>query len=167
MSNRQWLKELLSEMNWITVAGPLGLDGKHRVETQHTVYLFEDAVCVDIARRDCGREDSSADASMVGMRVVGWLLDVEGRRRLVRHWLPEARAVLWRAPDARNAFAKVALTSPTFEFAPCPLPDRSQALLAVLDDDDDDNATTGEYRPGPLPVIPAAAESASLVRLFP
>lgn len=166
MSNRQWLKELLSEMTWITVAGPLGLDGKHRVETQHTVYLFEDAVCVDIADRHGGHEDSSADASRVGMRVVGWLLDVEGQRRLVRHWLPGARAVLWRAPDARNASAKVALTSPTFEFAPCAQPDRSQALLAV-DLDADDDATTGEYRAVPLPVIPAAAESGSLVRLFP
>jgi len=162
MSNRLWLKQLASETKtWMSAVGPLGLEGKHHLETQHTVYVFQDAVCIDIARRHADREDSSPDMSMVGMRVVGWLLVVENQRRLVGQWLPGARAVLWHAQSGKT---KIALTSPAVEFVRCSQPDQSQPCLAVQPDDDDE--TTGEYRPMP-PVVPHAADSGSLVRLFP
>ncbi len=141
MSNRQWLKELMVSE---TVA-PLGLDGTYRLETAHTIYVFHDGVCVDIARRDF-EDDSNAEVSLVGTRVVGWLLDVEGTRRLVNRWLPGARAVLWRP-------SKIALTSPAFGFVQC----------SQVDEEEEDLDTTAAYTPPPV----AAVSTGSFTRLFP
>jgi hypothetical protein len=152
MSNRTWLKNLASETTtWLT------LDGAHRLETGRTVYVFRDGVCVDIARRD-GEEQSNAEVSLIGMRVVGWLLDIEGQRRLVDRWLPGARAVLWRAADdgARQA-SKIAVTSPSFGFVTCSQPDEDD------EEDTDDLATTAEWTP--VPSRPTA--TGSFTRLFP
>ena len=149
MSNRQWLKQLAETKTWMTAVGPLGLAGTHRLETRHTIYIFRDGVCVDVARR--ADEESSAQ-SAIGMRVVGWLLDIEGQRRLVDRWLPGARAVMWRSATER-APSKIALTSPSFGFVLCSQPDR---------DEEDDN-TTGEYVPPPS----HAVSTGSFTRLFP
>jgi hypothetical protein len=153
MSNRQWLKELAASetKNWMTSEGPLGLEGLHRLETRHTIYIFDDGVCVDVARRDCER--SVAQESAIGMRVVGWLLDIEGRRRLLSRWLPGARAVMWRAPSDAHC-SKIAMTSPSFGFVTCSQPDP--------DDDEDDLAITAEYVPPPS----YAGSSGSFTRLF-
>lgn len=154
MSNRDWLKQLAASetKTWMTAIAPLGLDGAHRLETRHTIYMFRNGVCVDVARRDC--EESNGETSMIGMRVVGWLLDVEGRRRLADRWLPGARAVLWRAPTAgTRAESKIALTSPSFGFITCSQPD---------EDDDSDLDTTAEYTP--LPARPAT--TGSFTRVF-
>jgi hypothetical protein len=156
MSNREWLKKLAATetQTWMTAVGPLGLAGAHRLETRHTIYVFRDGVCVDIARRD-GEEQSNAESSMVGMRVVGWLLDVEGQRRLVDRWLPGARAVMWRAADAASrTSSKIALTSPSFGFVTCSQPD--------AEEDEEDLDTTAEW----VPVTPPVA-SGSFTRLFP
>ena len=164
MSNREWLKQLAANetKTWMTAIAPLGLAGIHRLETRHTIYVFEDGVCVDIARRD-GDEQSNAELSMIGMRVVGWLLDVEGQRRLLERWLPGARAVMWRAPDkaarahgalAPHGASKIAMTSPSFGFVTCSQPD--------TDDSDDDLDTTAEW----TPVVPPVA-TGSFTRLFP
>jgi len=156
MSNREWLKQLAASetMTWMNAIGPLGLEGVHRLETARTLYVLRDGVVVDVGRRDA-EEQSNADLSLTGMRVVGWLLDVEGHRRLLDRWLPGARAVLWRAPDkdARVA-SKIALTSPSFAFVAC-----SQADI----EDEDDFDTTAEY----VPLPPHAVESGSFTRLFP
>jgi hypothetical protein len=156
MSNREWLKQLAASEThtWMTAIGPLGLEGVHRLETARTIYVFHDGVCVDVARRD-GEEQSNAELTLTGMRVVGWLLDVEGHRKLLDRWLPGARAVLWRAPDkdARVA-SKIALTSPSFAFVTC-----SQADI----EDEDELETTAEY----VPLPPHAVESGSFTRLFP
>ncbi len=150
MSNREWLKNLASETtSWLT------LEGVHRLETGRTVYVFRDGVCVDIARRD-GEEQSNAEISLIGLRVVGWLLDIEGQRRLVDRWIPGARAVLWRAADSTSRQAsKIAVTSPSFGFVVCSQPDE--------DEEDDDLATTAEWTP-----VPAhAVATGSFTRLFP
>ena len=149
MSNRQWLKQLAETKTWMTAVGPLGLGGTHRLETRHTIYIFRDGVCVDVARR--ADEESSAQ-SAIGMRVVGWLLDIEGQRRLVDRWLPGARAVMWRSAT-EQAPSKIALTSPSFGFVLCSQPD---------EEEEDDN-TTGEYVPPPS----HAVSTGSFTRLFP
>jgi len=156
MSNREWLKQLAATetQTWMTAIGPLGLEGVHRLETARTIYVLNDGVCVDVGRRD-GEEQSNAESSLVGMRVVGWLLDVEGHRRLLDRWLPGARAVLWRAPDkAAHIASKIALTSPSFAFVTC-----SQADV----EDDEDMDTTAEYVPLSRPVV----ATGSFTRLFP
>ena len=119
MSNRQWLKELAASetKTWMNSSTPLGLDGVHRLETRHTIYVFEDAVCTDVARR--GEDDEvSAELTMIGMRVVGWLLEIEGQRRLLDRWLPGARAVLFRPPAGRLP-SRIALTSQSHSFVEC------------------------------------------------
>ena len=105
-------------------------------------------MCVDVARRDCTDGDGS-EAAMLHMRVVGWLLEVEGQRRLVEKWLPGARAVLWRAADWIRP-SKIALTSPSFGFVMCSQPDDSDA---------DD---TSEWTPVPS----HATATGSFTRLF-
>jgi len=157
MSNREWLKQLAASetKTWMTAIAPLGLAGLHRLETRHTIYVFDNGVCVDIARRD-GEEQSNAELSMIGMRVVGWLLDIEGQRRLLERWLPGARAVMWRAPDKAAAVSsRIAMTSPSFGFVTCSQPDEEVA-------DDEDLDTTAEW----TPVVPPVA-SGSFTRLFP
>lgn len=157
MSNREWLKQLAANetKTWMTAIAPLGLAGVHRLETRHTIYVFVDGVCTDIARRD-GEEQSNAELSMIGMRVVGWLLDIEGQRRLLERWLPGARAVMWRAPDkASRTSSRIAMTSPSFGFVMCSQPDDD-----LVDDDDCD--TTAEW----APVAPPVA-TGSFTRLFP
>ena len=151
MSNRQWLKDLAAGATWMN-AGPLGLDGVRRLETNHTIYVFHDGVCVDVARRTYD-DESQAQASAIGMRVVGWLLEIEGRRRLLERWLPGARAVLWRAADER-APSKIALTSPSFGFVLCSQTD---------EDEPSDADTTAEYVPPPS----YAAGTGSFTRLYP
>jgi hypothetical protein len=157
MSNREWLKQLAATetKTWMNAVGPLGLAGVHRLETRHTIYVFRDGVCVDIARRD-GEEQSNAELSMIGMRVVGWLLDVEGQRRLLERWLPGARAVMWRAPDkSTRTSSRIAMTSPSFGFVTCSQPDDEVS-------DDDDLDTTAEW----APVVPPVA-TGSFTRLYP
>jgi hypothetical protein len=145
MSNRTWLKELVADDVL------LHLEGTHRLETRHTIYMFRDGICVDIARR--GADDGShADASMIGMRIVGWLIEIEDQRRLLACWLPGARAVLWRAPSERGA-SKIALTSASLVFVEC----------SWLDDIDDDDCVTAVYTPLPS----HAVASGSFTRLFP
>ncbi len=141
MSNREWMKKLNAETT-------LTLEGVYRLETGRTIYVFRDGVCVDIARRD-GEEDSNAEMSMIGTHLVGWLLDIEGQRRLMNRWLPGARAVLWRD-------AKIAVTSPSFGFVQCSQPDED-------DDDHDDLSDTAEWVP--VPSRPTA--TGSFTRLFP
>jgi hypothetical protein len=136
MSNREWLKQLVASETKKT----LSLDGTHRLETGHTIYVFEDAVCVDVARR--GEDDVSADLTLVGMRLVGWLLEVEGHRRVLERWLPGARAILWHA-------GRIALTSASFALTHC-----------SFEEDDDDDFDTAEYAPL------RAASSGSFARLF-
>ncbi len=133
MSNRQWLKDLATteKGSWMTAVLPSHLDGLRRLETRHTVYVFEDAECTEVVRR--GAPDDS-ESSMVGMRIVGWLLEVEGARRLVGTWLPGARAILWRAPRVGERESKIALTSPSFGFVCC-------------EPDDEWDRVTTEYEP--------------------
>jgi hypothetical protein len=157
MSNREWLKQLAASetKTWMTAVAPLGLAGVHRLETRHTIYVFKDGVCADMARRD-GEEQSNSDLTMIGMRVVGWLLDIEGQRRLLERWLPGARAVMWRAPtNANGKSSRIAMTSPSFGFVACSQPDEDE-------DDDADLDTTAEW----VPVTPPVA-SGSFTRLFP
>ena len=116
MSNREWLKQLASEPKTWLNAIPTGLYGKHRMETCHTIYMLDDGECVDVAHRD--EDEVSADLTTIGMRVVGWLLVVEGQKRLLDRWLPGARAVLFRAPTA-TAPMRLALTSACYKLVPC------------------------------------------------
>lgn len=146
MSNREWLKELAAP------ATPLGLEGVHRLETHHTIYVFRDGVCVDVARRDC--DESNAEQSAIGLRVVGWLLDIEGERRLLDRWLPGARAVMWRASDGVRG-SKIALTSPSFGFVACSQVDEDEV--------EDDCNTTAEW----VPVPKHATVTGSFTRVFP
>ena len=115
MSNRQWLKQLAATetKTWMSAVTPLGLDGTLRLETRHTIYVFRDGVCVDVARR--GEDEVSGELTMIGMRVVGWLMEVEGSRRLLPRWIPGARAVLFRPPTDILP-TRIALTSTSYRF---------------------------------------------------
>ena len=146
-----WLKELAAAATSAWSDASAGLEGEHRLETRHTVYVFRDGVCVDIARRH-NDDGSYADASMIGMRVVGWLIEMEGQRRLVGCYLPGARAVLWRAHGEKVA-SKIAMTSASFAFVSC----------SRWGDDDDDDCITAVYTPLPS----HAVASGSFTRLFP
>jgi len=114
-SRRRWIKRLAAtfEGTWQTEVLPRSLDGRCRVETRHTVYVFEDAECVETARRG---DDSDAQGPLVGMRLVGWCVDMDGEPSLAHQWRPGARAILWRPRRAHDAESSVALTSPTFAF---------------------------------------------------
>lgn len=114
-SRRRWLKRLAvtSEGTWQTAVLPRSLDGLCRIETRHTVYVFQDAECIETARRG---DDSDVQGPMVGMRLVGWCVDIEGEPRITPLWRPGARAVLWRPRRGHDADSSVALTSPTFAF---------------------------------------------------
>jgi hypothetical protein len=127
MSNREWLKQLAASetKTWLNAAEPFGLSGKHRLETCHTVYMFDDGVCVDVARR--GEDEVSAELTTIGMRVVGFLMVVEGQKRLLDRWLPGSRAVLWRAPTATLPM-RVALTSPCYKLVACSIHDEEEDL---------------------------------------
>lgn len=140
MSNREWLKDLATtkKQAWLTATLPTHLDGSRRLETARTIYVFEDGVCTEVARREAPEETES---SMVGMRIVGWLLDVEGERRMVRRWLPGARAILWRVSE--NGDSKIALTSRSFGFVSCKT------------HDDEWEIVTTEYVPRERPSLPA------------
>ncbi|HSQ68115.1 MAG TPA: hypothetical protein VLM85_33120 [Polyangiaceae bacterium] len=142
MSNRQWLKDLATteKGTWMTAVLPAHLDGLHRLETRHTVYVFEDGECTEVVRRGAPEEDR--ETAMVGMRIVGWLLEVEGTRRLVGTWRPGARAILWRAPRVGERESKIALTSPSFGFVRCE------------PDDDEWDLVTTEYDPRARPSLP-------------
>jgi hypothetical protein len=155
MSNRQWLKQLAATetKTWMSAVTPLGLDGTLRLETRHTIYVFRDGVCVDVARR--GEDEVSGELTMIGMRVVGWLMEVEGSRRLLPRWIPGARAVLFRPPTDILP-TRIALTSTSYRFVPC-----SQT------DEVDDEAATVRIPPSVTQAAASAAASASFVRVFP
>jgi len=139
----------MTKQDWLRQLGDasIALDGKHRLVTKHTVYLFDDGVCVDVARRD--GEEGSAQASLIGTRLAAWLLDVEGQQRLLSRWLPGARAVLRRA-GVNGARGKLVVTSRTLGFVQSSQPDS------------DDDETTAVYTP--LQHVPPSPESH--VRLF-
>lgn len=116
-SNRRWLKQLAAAFEgvWQTAVLARNLDGLCRIETRHTVYVFQDAECVEAAKRG---DDSDAQGPMVGMRLVGWHIDVDGEPRMTNLWRPGARAILWRPRRSAEAESTIALTSPTFAFMP-------------------------------------------------
>ena len=159
MSNRQWLKDLAAcgTQTWTNASSPTvpGVDGVRRLETSHTIYVFRDGVCVDVARRQFD-DESNAQQGAIGMRVVGWLVEIEGRRRLLERWLPGARAVMWRAAGERTA-SKIALTSPSFGWVLCSQTDEEDA------EEVDECAITAQYTPPPR----SAAVSGSFTRVFP
>jgi hypothetical protein len=148
MSNRQWLKDLATTEKgaWMTAVLPAHLEGARRLETRHTVYVFDDGECTEVVRRDAPEQ---VETSLVGMRIVGWLLEVEGARRLVRTWRPGARAILWRAPRVGERDSKIAVTSPSFGFVSEPT-------------DDEWDLVTTEYVPRSRPSLaPRATASGS------
>ncbi len=114
-SSRAWLKELAtaSDCAWMTRVLPPSLDGRCRVETMRTVYVFVDAVCTEVARRD---EDPDHENTMLGMQLMGWVVDHDGDRLVVHAWRPGARAILWRPRAGGERQCQVALTSTTFAF---------------------------------------------------
>ena len=116
-SHRRWLKQLAAtfETSWQTAVLPRCLDGLCRIETRHTVYVFQDGECVEAVRRG---DDSDVQGPMVGMRLVGWYVDVEGEPRMTNIWRPGARAIFWRPARGAEAESSIALTSPTFGFMP-------------------------------------------------
>lgn len=146
MSNRQWLKELATNEKdaWMTAVLPAHLDGARRLETRHTIYVFHDGECTEVVRRGAPEQ---VETSLVGTRIVGWLLEVEGARRLVAAWRPGARAILWRAPRVGERDAKLALTSPSFGFVRCE------------PEDDEWDLVTTEYVPRSRPSLPPRATS--------
>lgn len=126
-AHRQWIKQLALDSKT-----PLDLRGTHRLETCHTIYVFDDGVCVDVARRG-DTDEVSAELTLIGMRLVGWLFEVEGRRRVLARWMPGARAVLWRRTSPA-APSRIAVTS------------QSSSLVACARDDDEE-LDTADYKP--------------------
>ena len=116
-SHRRWLKQLAAtfEGTWQTAVLPRCLDGLCRIETRHTVYVFQDGECVETARRG---DDSDVKGPMVGMRLVGWYVDLDGEPRMTDLWRPGARAIFWRPRRGPEVDSAIALTSPTFAFLP-------------------------------------------------
>ena len=140
-TQRQWLKELSFENKT-----PLDLQGAYRLETCHTVYVFQDGACVDVAKRG-DTDEASGELTLIGMRLVGWLFEVEGHRRVLARWMPGARAVLWR-PTSAVAPSRLAVTSQSYSLVACGR-------------DDDEELETADYLP-----VANALSSGSFARLF-
>lgn len=92
----------------MTAVRPPALDGTTRLETRRTVYVFEDGVLVEVARRDGG-----TSSAFLGARLMGWLVDDE---EISNTWRPNSRAILWRAGASADGQSLVALTSPAYAF---------------------------------------------------
>ncbi len=99
------------------------LRGDTKLESLHTIYRFENGVCVKIDRR---RDYAPTDGRLLGMRLVGWLVEgTDGSRWLVDTWRQGAKGVLWRNVGAGGT---IAMTSGTFAF----VQDRTLRTLAPL-----------------------------------
>jgi hypothetical protein len=108
---RPFLKEVGQKLGELA---PLELTGATRVESLHTIYRFEDGICVEVERRkDC----APIDGRLHGMRLVGWVVEVPGGRFLVPNWQQGARGVLWRTNGDHGT---IAMTSRTFAFVAQP-----------------------------------------------
>lgn len=110
---RSYLKDLATQQAdaWAASTPPSAFGGEMRVETRNTVYTFKDALCVSVTRRD--RAFRSDPTTIVGMRMLGWLVPDDLHAGLQASWRPGAYAVLWRARGPADATSSVALTSPT------------------------------------------------------
>lgn len=100
-------KAFLKEIGPKLGASGLALEGVARLESLRTLYRFVDGECIEVERR---RDCAPIDARLVGMRLVGWIMD---NRVLVPAWRQGARGVLWRASGGGGT---VALTSASFAF---------------------------------------------------
>lgn len=109
-ARKAWLKKLASHSHgaWMTAVRPPALDGTTRLETRRTVYVFEDGMLVEVARRD-----GATSSAFLGARLMGWLVEEE---EVSNTWRPNARAILWRAGASDDGQSLVALTSPGFAF---------------------------------------------------
>jgi hypothetical protein len=109
-------------------ACPEGLfSGTCRVETQHATYLFRNGRCFAVSRRGPGGGTTSA--TMVGLKIAGWLLPDDAERedegeptgerdrriRVSRSFRPGARAVLQGKTRLFGRLTMV-LTSPVGTF---------------------------------------------------
>jgi hypothetical protein len=127
MSTRPFLKEVGAQLG--AAAALLNgevteeMRGDTKLESLHTIYRFENGVCMKIDRR---RDYASTDGRLLGMRLVGWMVEgTDGTRWLVDTWRQGAKGVLWRAIG--NGGGTIALTSGTFAF----VRDRTLKTLAA------------------------------------
>jgi hypothetical protein len=98
------------------------LRGDTKLESLHTIYRFDSGICTKIDRR---RDYAPTDGRLLGMRLVGWLIEgTDGSRWLVDTWRQGAKGVLWRTVGAGGT---IAMTSPTFAF----VRDRTLRTLAA------------------------------------
>jgi hypothetical protein len=141
-ARRALLRKLASVTDWDAARG-LSLEGESWVETRNTLYRFREGVCVAVAGRDPGR--SARAASLVGMRLVGWLAPGSaGRSCFVYEWQAGACAVLWKtAADGTDEV--MAMTSPTTALRR----GRSSAHLQALHDHAPP-ADSRTFRQGPV-----------------
>lgn len=126
MSARVFLKEVGAQLGAAAALsnGEIAeeLRGDTKLESLHTIYRFENGVCTKIDRR---RDYASTDGRLLGMRLVGWLIEgTDGSRWLVDAWRQGAKGVLWRTVGAGGT---IAMTSPTFAF----VRDRTLKTLAA------------------------------------
>src|SRR5262245_32244238 len=114
---RQRLKALVtrSAEAWASVASPARFGGESRVETRNTVYQFNDGVCYAVTRR--GGEWRESPTSLIGMRLIGWIMPADADAGLLDRWRPGAYAVLHKPAEPGMTTATVALTSATVGFA--------------------------------------------------
>ena len=72
--------------------------GELWVVTKNATYIFRDGLCVKMNRRD----DRESTRPILGMRLVGWLVDDGQSRTLSPEWKKHASAVLWTPGEAQT-----------------------------------------------------------------
>jgi hypothetical protein len=127
------LKKLASVTDWDT-ARRAALEGESWLQTRNTLYRFRDGVCFAVATRDPAKQARAS--SVLGLRLVGWLVGNEGRGRFTYAWEVGAAAVLWKGGGGNGSDETMALTSPTTTFTRGKSPSHLQALHDAAPPDD-------------------------------
>jgi hypothetical protein len=122
LARKALLRRLATTNDW-EGASRAWFTGESWLETRNTIYRFQDGICIGAAGRT--RQKTAQAATLLGMRLIGWIAG-EGTR-FTGVWEEGACAVLWR-PGGAQKEESMAMTSATVSFARGRSPAHLQAL---------------------------------------
>ncbi len=109
-----------SAHGWLALGSEV-FAGKSELETANSVYVFRDGVLVSRAKRRS--PSSETKASLVGLRLVGFLAEEDRLYALSPRWRPASLGVLFRpSPDAEPDPKAFVVTTATVAFGREPAP---------------------------------------------
>jgi hypothetical protein len=118
---------------------PTALRGRTRLRSRNSIYEFLDGTCCRITTPS--GVNHAAGASLLGMRIVGWLTSDDGQPAITTVWTAGAVAILCCDWAGSIDDVAVALTSSTVRFA---LIDDARLPWDLASDDLDDMSTEWE-----------------------